>query len=296
MEDSKLSTLQQPESSDGNLLVIDADGIAFLLGWVNREHRDVETMHRAIDQWVKELFLLTAATSYIGILASSNESCFRYQVYRYRPYKGNRIKSGTEGNEWIEYWEPIVRQYLKDRYGFQEAPPHLETDDVVAHLGEILPHRIQLPIICSPDKDLKQIAGYHLDYRKVGLEGCKQELISVEEADYRWCMQMLTGDSTDHIAGVPGLGEKKAALLLKEAAENGMGFRVADWKRAVKLAYLKYFGDFYGEMIYQETEATVTMMHTRHPMWESHKFKIDPYLAAIRTTSAYDTSIPFQIE
>ena len=83
------------------------------------------------------------------------------------------------------------------------------------------------------------------------------------EAKYNWCMQMLMGDSADNIAGIPGMGEKKAAELLKSVDE-------IMWGTTVKRAYEKHFGPYYGPIIYAETEATVTMMTPEHPLWEKY--------------------------
>jgi hypothetical protein len=274
--------LQLHAFSEGNLLVIDGDALPYMLGWHHRDSRDIPRMHRAIDSWFQDFFLLSAADAYVGIL-SPGTKCFRYEVYKYKPYKGNRPPK----EEWMSFWEPHIRAYLQTQYGFVKAPDHLETDDVVAALGIGLPHMLKsmgsdkFPYICSPDKDLKQIPGYHLDYRKVGEnEAIKSELVSVEQASYNWCMQMLCGDSTDNIAGVPKIGEKKAAELLKSVEP----FR---WKAAVKVKYLEYFSDYYGEIIYNQTCAAVTMMTPTHPLWPQYEFDRDYYLQNLRKANKY---------
>jgi len=66
-------------------------------------------------------------------------------------------------------------------------------------------------IICSLDKDLKQIAGRHYNWRK-------NEFDFVDPIDglrlfYRQC---LTGDSTDGIPGVGGIGAVKSARIIND--------------------------------------------------------------------------------
>jgi hypothetical protein len=127
-------------------------------------------------------------------------------------------------------------------------------------------------IICSPDKDLRQIPGQHYCY-KTG----KQHQVSAEKALWNWCMQMLCGDDTDNIAGVPGMGPKKSEKLLEE----GCSF---EWRDIVKLAYQKYFGAYYGDIIYQETAAAITLMSPAHPLWETFGFDVGKYKSLVVTS------------
>jgi 5'-3' exonuclease len=75
-------------------------------------------------------------------------------------------------------------------------------------------------IICGIDKDLLQIPGRHYRwpiyrYGKVIRES--EHLTITEEEGWRnYFTQMLTGDSSDNIIGVEGIGIKKAAKLLSD--------------------------------------------------------------------------------
>jgi DNA polymerase-1 len=44
--------------------------------------------------------------------------------------------------------------------------------------------------------------------------------VSLEEADRFFWTQLLVGDTTDNIKGVPGIGPKKAEALLRECSGN----------------------------------------------------------------------------
>ena len=64
-------------------------------------------------------------------------------------------------------------------------------------------------IICSPDKDMRQIPGKLYDMKETvtidPVEGAKWHLI-----------QTLAGDQTDGYSGVPGIGIKRAITLFEE--------------------------------------------------------------------------------
>ena len=83
--------------------------------------------------------------------------------------------------------------------------PGLEGDD---RLG-ILATRPGNGIVVSDDKDLKGIPGQLF-------RPSKDELleINVEDADRFFLTQVLTGDTTDGYKGVPGIGPKKAEVIL----------------------------------------------------------------------------------
>jgi 5'-3' exonuclease len=64
-------------------------------------------------------------------------------------------------------------------------------------------------IIISIDKDLDQIPGLKYNWVKdVGYN------ITPEQGYYNLCMQIMSGDSTDNIPGLPGIGPGKAAKAL----------------------------------------------------------------------------------
>ena len=265
-----------------NLLVIDGDSIPFILGWHNREHTEVELIYTAIDNWMNDFLLITGAPRFIGILAAPESHCFRYALYKYKPYKGNR----PPAEPWIEYWGPIIRKYLVTKWHFKYAPDYLETDDVVATLAFGNP----AAIICSPDKDLRQIPGYFYNYKDFGGEKHKGlETVDSKQARRNLYYQLLVGDTTDNIAGVANMGPVKADKLLNET--NPML-----WNNAVKMAYEKQYGPHYGDIIYQQTLETIQMVTPEHPLWKKFSFPLEDYMAAIRNSEDYVRSICREVE
>ncbi len=83
--------------------------------------------------------------------------------------------------------------------------PNLEADDAMGIWATKEPYK---HIIVSPDKDMKQIPGLLFD-----MKDAVQEI--TPEAALEWhYIQTLAGDATDGYSGVPGLGVKRAKVLL----------------------------------------------------------------------------------
>ena len=88
--------------------------------------------------------------------------------------------------------------------------PTLEADDALG----IYATKESGHVICSPDKDMRQIPGELYDFT--------QEVSTITpEMGYRWhLIQTMAGDQTDGYAGVPGIGVKRAAALLAKHGDN----------------------------------------------------------------------------
>lgn len=172
------------------IALIDGDSIAFMLGWHYREHRNIDEMHKAVDLFLENIFIMTGADMYYGALAG-NEQSFRHDVYKVKPYKGNR----KELDDHMVFWRPIVAGYLHGHYKF-DCQSGLEADDLVYTASMALKAEGYDVMICSPDKDLKQIPGEHFDYRTS--ESC---IIDIHQSYYNFFTLMLKGDDSDNISG-----------------------------------------------------------------------------------------------
>jgi DNA polymerase-1 len=84
----------------------------------------------------------------------------------------------------------------------------LEADDAIGIYATDPIEQDYDHIICSPDKDMKQIPGLLYDLK------APVQKVSDEEADRWFFMQIMSGDQTDGYSGVPGIGLKRAAALL----------------------------------------------------------------------------------
>ena len=151
---------------------------------------------QGIDERISDMLEKCKADNYAGFLTQGK--CFRYGVAKNRPYKGNR----KYGDKPIIF--PAIKEYLKQHYNFTIVS-ELEADDLVSV------YHNENTVICSPDKDvLFQNIGTHYNYGKA-------ELITVDEdtAERFLWKQVLMGDSTDGIEGIPKVGPKTAEAWLE---------------------------------------------------------------------------------
>jgi len=123
-------------------------------------------------------------------------------------YKGHRNRKKPCG------YRRVINK-LKEEYNVV-VMPELEADDALG----IYATKEQGHIICSPDKDMRQIPGdlYDLSDGVV--------TITKEEGDRWHFIQTLAGDQTDGYSGVPGFGIKRAIAFFEE---NGYS-----WETIVK--------------------------------------------------------------
>jgi DNA polymerase I len=112
-------------------------------------------------------------------------------------YKGHRQRKKPCG------YKRVINQ-LKTEYEVVIMPT-LEADDALGIYATKNPGNV----ICSPDKDMRQIPGKLFDM---------SEMMNVEkEEGERWhLVQTLAGDQTDGYAGCPGIGVKRAITLFEE--------------------------------------------------------------------------------
>ena len=154
-----------------------------------------EALH-GIDERISAMLNKCGADNYAGFLTQGK--CFRYAVAKNRPYKGNR----KYGDKPIIF--PAIKEYLKQHYKFTIVP-ELEADDLVSV------YHNENTVICSPDKDvLLQNVGTHYNYGKA-----EKVIVNADQATRFLWKQVLMGDSTDGIEGIPKVGPKTAEAWLE---------------------------------------------------------------------------------
>lgn len=101
-----------------------------------------------------------------------------------------------------------MRKWLIEEYD-AVIYPNLEADDVLGILATE-PNNKEEKIICSLDKDLRQIPG------KLSQDGRTIIKRSKTECDWWHLIQTLTGDSVDNFSGCPKIGIVTAQKILKD--------------------------------------------------------------------------------
>jgi 5'-3' exonuclease len=247
--------------------LLDMDSLAWIVAYNHRENSNaIAEVKEHCDEFIKAILTLVQATHYIG--AFSDKSNFRYLEYKYALYKGQR----PERPEWFKHWEPIIKQHCLDHWGFI-LPHDLEADDVLCAKGYEYMLDDKPYVICSPDKDLRQIPGLHFDYKKQ--EAGIQEVTS-DQAMYNLYRQILSGDTTDNIKGIPGMGEVKAMKFL-DTLKNEDGSLGIQSRTEVIGQYRKYFGEYYGPIIFEETVNAVQLLSPIHKRWPIYRDQLEKY-------------------
>jgi DNA polymerase-1 len=149
----------------------------------------------------------------IGVAFDSREKTFRHHLFE--PYKAKRLAAPEELLQQV----PAVREYLELRGIDLFEIPGFEADDIIAASASREAEKGNEVVIFSADKDLFQLVRdsiciYHPRLKqKLGAEGIKEHFgVSPQQVvDYL----SLTGDSSDNIPGVPGVGEKTAKKIIE---------------------------------------------------------------------------------
>lgn len=185
----------------------------------------------------------------------SGPTNFREGIAVSKPYKGNRDPDHKPQHG------PAIKEYLVDRYGavFTEGE---EADDMVAYSHYAMYMRGELSVLASTDKDLDMIPGLHYNFIKK-----ESYYVEDDEAYYNFWMQMLTGDATDNIPGLPGIGKIKASRMLD-------GVHVDDMARVVAEKYAS-FGPSNWQDYLVEQGRLLWMRRYPNEMWSPELMGLD---------------------
>lgn len=174
-----------------------------------------------------------------------------YRDSIYPAYKANRRHPGIKKNPFV----PLLRE-LTHNTGFGTAAHGMEADDLLRIWAEECREAEEKFVICSSDKDLKMIPGTHyLTHHEKFFE-------ATPEFSMRFYYeQLLKGDPTDNIQGLPGVGPEKAKKYLEgcvtetdfqEAVMQAYYATVHQWRHALQLTgqliYLKKHKDDWFDM------------------------------------------------
>ena len=143
----------------------------------------------------------------------------------YPQYKENRRESMNEYKyESYLYQRSRVKQYLEEMFVRQIEVEDNEADDLIAHYCKI--SKDEQIIIFSADKDLTQLISENVTiYSPITKQYFKNgDMISINKVDiphYNVLVtKVFTGDKSDNIDGIQGLGEKTLVKLFPQLQEK----------------------------------------------------------------------------
>lgn len=134
----------------------------------------------------------------------SGKSNFRDKIATTKPYKGNRETLVKP----IYYRE--VGDYITEKWG-ANITEGIEADDAIGIAAMEAKERGVSYVVVSNDKDLDQIPGHHYNWTTKEFYE-----VSAREAKTSFFIQLLAGDATDNIPGLPGIGKATAAKIIQD--------------------------------------------------------------------------------
>lgn len=179
------------------IALIDADSIAYRIAFGCNDDPEKVALAK-VSEFLEELvYTYVDSEDCEGYLTGKTN--YRHDIAKTVPYKGNRVLEKPRHLG-------IIREYMISAWAFS-VQEEQEADDAVSirayELGE------EDYIICSIDKDLNNVRGWHYDFGK----NIKYH-VTEEQALKNFYTQLLTGDRVDNVPGLKGIGPKKAEKIL----------------------------------------------------------------------------------
>ena len=157
----------------------------------------------------------------LAVIFDSRVPTFRHKMYA--DYKANRQKAPEDLHAQV----PLVEEFLSTLRIPSLVLDGFEADDIIATLAEKCRAEKRQCYILSSDKDLLQLVGNGIwemrPSKNAKIDGAlPYELIGADEVKSEWGVTpgkvldllSMTGDSSDNIPGVKGIGEKTAVKLM----------------------------------------------------------------------------------
>lgn len=174
-------------------------------------------------------------------LTASNKSNFRFKVAKTKGPKGQGYKAGRPPRP--QHYQQ-AREYLINVWKAVEIEGY-EADDALSM------YQTNDTIAVHIDKDINMVPGKHLNWVTDEFYDVPEDLGTVSLINNKivgrglkfFYHQLLTGDATDNILGVPGIGPKTAYVLLKDTSTE------EECKKIVCNIYEEKFGDNWKDII-----------------------------------------------
>ena len=188
----------------------------------------------------------------VHVFLSPDVGNYREQLATRAKYKGNRSDSPRPTHHRAVV-NALIQRGANVAIG-QEADDSLGIE-ATRRNGELRGSAV----ICSIDKDLWQIPGrhYHFVNKSEGIVGAR-------EGTLFFYQQVLTGDASDNVPGIEGIGPRKAEDILSGAQDPK-----DCWERVLE-AYKKAYGDD-GERFALEAGSLLYIRKKPNEMWQPPK-------------------------
>jgi 5'-3' exonuclease len=270
------------------IALVDADIIVHRVGYTTNEESEGVAKYRldTTMDGILQAFKFTDVESY---LSDSLENNYRLRISP--DYKANR-KDIEKPVHYEVLKEHFIRQW-QARISFG-----MEADD---SLGIRQSELVAQSVICSIDKDLLQIPGSHYNFVR-----SEFRVVEEKEAKRLFYLSVLTGDITDNIKGIYGVGPKKAEKFLPDYLETdeeycGLCFTtyLGMHAKANKMKSITEIPQEDVAAIYKRMDIAGKLLHIKRTTEEGCEWGLSKYLKPVpgvlqeSTAQMQEETIPF---
>ena len=262
----------------GTTALIDLDPLVYNYSSMTFEDGSLMPTYMAEDALRKKIFEITkavGATNWEGFLTYGPDN-YRIKLGTIKDYKGNR--SGKEKPPLHDHMRsfltdmPEVKmvfgQEADDALSIRQWGDYRHQESLYSAYKEVLGTQEEsldwqlTTVICTPDKDLHMVPGWHYRWgttRYDEIPMWKQTRSGGLRAFYKQC---LTGDTVDNIPGLCGVGVKSSYVTAIDGMDNEL-----DMVEHVLHTYSKWYGN-YAEQFLTEVGRLLWMRSKPDEMWE----------------------------
>lgn len=236
----------------------------------HREHTPLDLTLQIVDERINNICIRLEVSPEDCIIFFSGSHNFRYEETTQFAYKANRADARRPIHE------KNIEAYIEGKYNTCRLEGY-EADDAMAMA--LSKHPTQA-CLASRDKDMWQVPGWHYSWELgkqvergpelIGEHGYLNYLPSkrklVGAGNLWFAAQVLMGDSTDNIPGLPKTGPKRAYSLLKDCSNKG------EIKEVLRNEYASIYGANY-EAILNDVGNCVWLRRSE----EEERWRIDSW-------------------
>jgi len=199
-----------------------------------------------LKQTIRGIISNTNATQHTIFLTGSGN--YREDIATIKPYKGNRSPEDRP----IHY--DRLKRYLIERGAV--VIDGMEADDAMGIAQwEQYSDQCDYTIIASIDKDMNMIPGWHYNFVKDN-----KYWVSDEDAEMWFYCQLMMGDTTDNIPGIPRVGKAKAWKTLDYSMTS-----YEKYSRILSM-YQEKYEDGYAALM--ENATLLWIQREKNKLWE----------------------------
>lgn len=203
----------------------DFDQAVYSIGHAVKEEEPLNYALATIKEHIAHILGLFPDRQWAKLFISGKNN-FRDKIATLKVYKGNRDPSMRP-----KYYDEL-RKYVIDHHG-AIVVDGMEAEDACGI--EQWKHKDKSTVIISVDKDLDMIPGFRYNPHPKHMD---LKYIPLADANYNFWKQVLTGDPTDNIQGIPKIGPKTAEKILAKSDKSWV-----DMASIVKDEYIRYYGN-----------------------------------------------------